>query len=282
MKEWSFLQRSDEGNFLSRSRGCVLRASKNDRTISYRLSDDSIDRQHSRVISSGIETGEYAANPIFLWAHDSSGGGIFGGGPPDMESVIGRTVSWEVTKLADKNAADWATLAKRYGVKMQPTEAFDIVVEHAPADVNPQGERSLRMVRAGFLNSTSIGAMIDRGGVEQQKSGIKGIPPITVYTKTAIVEGSLVPIPANPNAAALARAVVSDYDLLDTFNDDDAASLQRWVSESREAPASAVEQALGSKIANAIAGNLVTGERSKLPQDRILDAVEEGFKRAGF
>lgn len=267
----------ETGDVLSRQcTSGIVRVSKTDRTIRYRLSDDSIDREHSRVVSSGIGTEEYEKNPIFLWAHDSRGG-LFGG-TPDMENVIGRTVGWKVTQLARDNQLDG--LAKRHGLKMDPTEAFDIDVEHAPESVNPRGERAFRMVKAGFLNMTSIGAGVRK--VDKQRSGVKGIPDIVVYSQTTLFEGSLVPIPANPNAVALARAVVADYDVLDTFDGHDAEDVQKWVAECRGAPRHRVDHALGSQIAKAISDNLVTGERSPVDASVITAAASEALDRAGF
>lgn len=274
--------KADTPKTISRSNGYVVRASKGDGTIRYRLSDDSIDREHSRIISSGIDTTAYAANPIFLWAHDSRGG-IFGG-KPDMENVIGRSVSFGVTNLKRELSQDMHDLAeKRYGAdavaKMEASEAFDIEVEHTPEAVNPRGALAFRMVKSGFLNMTSIGARIVKAG--RQRSGVRGVPDITVFKETELLEGSLVPIPANGNAVVLARACLEDYDLLDTFDGHDAEDVEKWLAEIRGVPSKDVDLTLGSQIAKAISDNLITGNRSQ-SGNAFVDAANAALDKAGF
>lgn len=270
--------------FVERQNGIVLRASKNDGTIKYRLSDDSIDREHSRIISSGIDTAAYAQNPIFLWAHNSRGG-MLGGSPPEMENVIGRTVRFGVTNLKRDVSDMLGDLAeKRMGPKgravLEASEAFDIEVEHTPEAINPRGALAFRMVRGGFLNMTSIGARVL--DVKRQRSGVRGVPDITVFNKTELLEGSLVPIPANANAVVLARAVVEDYDLLDTFDGHDAEDVEKWLAEIRGVPSKDVDLTLGSQIAKAISDNLVTGERSPADLSVMVEAANEALTKAGF
>lgn len=276
----------DKPQFIQRQNGCVVKASKNDGTIRYRLSDDSIDREHSRIISSGIDTRSYAQNPIFLWAHNSRGS-MLGGSPPDMENVIGRAVSFGVTNLRNSVSDMLGELAEKHigedGIaKLEASEAFDIEVEHTPEAINPRGALAFRMVRGGFLNMTSIGARIMRDGVKRQRSGVRGVPDITVFTKTELLEGSLVPIPANANAVVLARAVVEDYDLLDTFDGHDAEDVEKWIAEIRGVPPESVDLTPGEQIARAIRDNLVTGERSSAPMDVMVQAAHAALDKAGF
>lgn len=274
--------RQDSKKTISRSNGYVVRASKNDGTIRYRLSDDSIDREHSRIISSGIDTRAYSQNPIFLWAHNSRGGML--GGPPEIENVIGRSVSFGVTDLKRKMSADMRKMAeKRFGAdglaKMEASEAFDIEVEHTPEAINPRGALAHRMVRSGFLNMTSIGARIVKAG--REKSGVRGVPDITVFSATELLEGSLVPIPANANAVVLARACVEDYDLLDTFDGHDAEDVTKWIAEIRRVPPDGVDLTRGAQIAKAISDNLVTGHKARTG-DAFVDAANAALTRAGF
>jgi hypothetical protein len=71
----------------------------------------------------------------------------------------------------------------------QDANAFDIEVEWADHD---RAIMARDLVRAGFLSAVSVGFE----GAE-----------IPVYNRTELVEVSLVPVPSNPNAIALARSL---------------------------------------------------------------------------
>jgi HK97 family phage prohead protease len=181
---------------------------RSDRVISFRSSTPDLDRHGTRIMPEGIRTENYDRNPIFIWGHDGYGS-LMGGGP-SIESIIGRTLRHE---------------ANRNG--------FDHEVEFAPADVNPKAEMALRMVKTGFLNSTSIGFEPKRWHEDQPLA--RGGPPILVFDEVDLLEVSLVPIPSNPNAQALARALAKmpspelNSILTDLEDDDLAGRVERWV-----------------------------------------------------
>lgn len=149
---------------------------ENDRLVQFRASTPAIDRHGTIVKPDGIDTTNYDKNPVFLWAHD--GYDTFAG-PPSMDSVIGRVPSHEK--------------AENY---------FDIVAEFAPYEVNPYGEKALRMVRAGFLNAVSIGFY----PLEEGQLIVDG-KNIPAYLRSELLENSLVPIPANPDALHISNAL---------------------------------------------------------------------------
>lgn len=187
-----------------RSSGYV-RALKNDRVVSFRSSTPDLDRHQTRILPEGIGTDNYDRNPVFLWGHDGYGG-LLGG--PDIESIIGRTISHSKSR-----------------------EGFDHDVEFAPASVNPKADMAFKMVRAGFLNSTSIG-FEPKSFVEEKRAAGETGPPIIVFDSVDLLEVSLVPIPSNPNAQALARALATGN--LDPFlhglqDDDLAGRVEAWV-----------------------------------------------------
>jgi HK97 family phage prohead protease len=199
-----------EGRAMSnamRAAGSV-HAIRGDRVVSFRSSTPDLDRHGTRILPEGIHTDNYDRNPIFLWGHD--GYGSMMGGGPSIESIIGRTLRHE---------------ANRNG--------FDHEVEFAPADVNPKAEMALRMVKTGFLNSTSIGFEPKRW--HEDHPLVRGGPPIIVFDEVDLLEVSLVPIPSNPNAQALARALAEmpgrklDTILSDLGDDDLARRVERWV-----------------------------------------------------
>jgi len=126
----------------------------------------------------GIDTTHYDKNPIFLWAHD--GYGSFFGGGPSIENVIGRVVA---TRKSES--------------------AFDIDVEFAKGDVNPRAETAFKLVKAGFLNTVSIGFIPKKSHTETM-----GDEETEIHDEVELLEVSLVPIPSNRDAVATARAML--------------------------------------------------------------------------
>ncbi len=150
--------------------------SEEDRYVKFRASTPMINRHGYRVLPLGIDTENFDKNPVFLWGHD---GYESYAGPPKIESVIGKVVSYSKT-----------------------AEAFDIKVEFTDPATNPNGEKALRMVRGGFLNTVSIGFYGINAGWELEDE-----EEVFVYRDTELLEVSLVPIPANPDAVALSNAI---------------------------------------------------------------------------
>lgn len=161
-------------------RGVMLRASDSGRVIRFRASTPAVDRHGTIIKPEGIRTETFAKNPVFLWAHDGYGGLI----KPDPESVIGRVVGWEKSQ-----------------------EAFDVDVEFAPAEANPRAEQAFRLVKSGFLNAVSIGFIPIRWHEEEIMTPNGDREMRTVYDEVELLEVSLVPVPSNPEAVALARDI---------------------------------------------------------------------------
>lgn len=171
--------KGSEQNVLASYRmSSYVRAVEKDRIVSFQSSTFDLDRHGTKVNPRGINTVNYDKNPIFLWGHDGYGSFV---GAPQMENVIGRTVSYKATKLA-----------------------WNHDVEFAREEDNPKAEMALRLVRAGMLNATSIGFIPltwHDEKTEEQKF------PVTIFDSVELLEVSLVPIPSNPNAQALAKAL---------------------------------------------------------------------------
>jgi HK97 family phage prohead protease len=146
-----------------------------DTTTWFRASTNDIDRHGTIVEPRGIDTANYSANPVFMWGHDAYGSG---GGPPDLENVLGRVIDYR----KDDNA-------------------FDIEVEWAEHD---RAVMARDLVRAGFLSAVSVGFIPDADSMTTR--AIEGTE-VPVYNRTELVEVSLVPVPSNPNAIALARSI---------------------------------------------------------------------------
>ncbi len=154
--------------------GYVLAFDQDDeesRVVRFRASTPALDRHGTIVRTEGIDTTNFKNNPIFLWAHD-------GYDWPELENVIGTVENWE-----------------------QDEKRFDIDAAFAPPSVNPKGEMALRMVRGKFLRAVSIGFYAKDAGYE-----IVEDHEVYVYRKSELLEVSLVPIPANPEALVIANA----------------------------------------------------------------------------
>lgn len=169
------------------TRSAEVRMGDGDRTVVFRASTPAVDRHGTIVRPEGIRTEKFAANPIFVWAHDAYGGWE----TPSPESVIGRVVSWD-----------------------RSPEAFDITVEFAPEEANPKAEQALRLVKAGFLNAVSIGFVPLKYHEEKES---ESEPTRLVYDEVELLEVSLVPIPSNPEAVALIRSMAKQAEA-DVYN----------------------------------------------------------------
>lgn len=141
----------------------------------FRASTNDVDRHGTIVEPRGIDTTHFRTNPVFMWGHDAYGSS---GAAPDLENVLGRVVNY----------------------RQDPT-AFDIEVEWAEHD---RAVMARDLVRAGFLSAVSVGFIPDPDSVGTRSVEGAEVP---VYNRTELVEVSLVPVPSNPNAIALARSI---------------------------------------------------------------------------
>ena len=146
-----------------------------DTTTWFRASTNDIDRHGTIVEPRGIDTTNYSANPVFMWGHDAYGSG---GGPPDLQNVLGRVIDYR-----------------------KDDSAFEIEVEWASHD---RASMARDLVRAGFLSAVSVGFIPDAESMSTRSIEGSEVP---VYNRTELVEVSLVPVPSNPNAIALARSI---------------------------------------------------------------------------
>lgn len=147
-------------------KGFVEEVNEKDGTISVAVaSDNSIDRDGEIVEPGGIDTGNFEKNPVLLYAHDY------------RSDPIGKVL--EITKdenrmlFKPKFAVEESQRAKMY---------FDLV-------------------KGGYLNAFSIGFIPKEWQDRTNSDGSIS----RVFTKTELLEISLVPVPANPNALVSVR-----------------------------------------------------------------------------
>jgi HK97 family phage prohead protease len=132
------------------------------------FSDGSVDRMGDTIDPEGWDITDFAANPVALWAHDS------------MQPPIGR--AHDVSVKGGRLMGD---------------------IEFIPAETYAFAETVFRMVEGGFLNAVSVGFLpIEYSYVENDPDRGWGID----FKRQTLLEISLCPIPANPNALVDAKA----------------------------------------------------------------------------
>lgn len=162
--------------------GGMIRAASNAPLVRFRASTDIIDRHRTIVNQRGIDFDNY--NGAFLWGHDSFKG-MFGGAPK-IENQLGKVIAKEVTSIKRGEGEDG--------------EATDVDVKFSK--VNPFAVMAEGMVREGILGDTSIGFI-----PKKDHALTVGDEVIKVFDEIELLEISLVPVPANPEAQSLVRSM---------------------------------------------------------------------------
>lgn len=138
-----------------------------DRKLRFVFSDGSVDRMGDSINPDGWDTADFMANPVALWAHDSSS-------PP-----IGRASN--VMPVAGKLKGD---------------------IEFMPADISAFADSIYRMAKAGFIKAVSVGFIPLEWKFVQDSKRPWGID----FLKQSLLEISVCPVPCNPNALAEAKS----------------------------------------------------------------------------
>jgi len=152
------------------------RAASSQRRVWFRLVTRDIDRHGTIIEPAGVDMTAFRANPVFLWMHDSGGGETTP--PPDV--VIGRVTNFD-----------------------QSVEALNIEVEFDD-DGDGLAATCFRKVKDGFLRMVSIGC-----NVLEEETVMVGTHKVPVYTRTELLECSLVIIGSNRGALKLDRSRVA-------------------------------------------------------------------------
>lgn len=133
--------------------------------IDFLASDETIDRYQEVISSAGWDLTNYQRNPVVLDSHRYD----------SIQAVVGRSLLCEVRDGRLCNRVEFA---------------LD----------NPLGKLARDLARGGFLRAESVG--FRPLAWEDPPADAPG--PRRKYTRQELVEISIVPIPANPNALALA------------------------------------------------------------------------------
>ena len=159
---------------------------ENSRKITFTITTEAKDRDGDIIRSDGIDTTQFEANPVVLFAHDARR-------PP-----IGRAIN------IDKGSGAIAATA-----------------EFMDNDVDTSGfsDMIFRMVRSGFLRATSIGFIPTKFEFLEDEED-EGSDPFGFFvgfdfTESELLEFSIVPVPANPEALVDARRAGIDINPLE-------------------------------------------------------------------
>jgi HK97 family phage major capsid protein/HK97 family phage prohead protease len=148
------------------------------RTISFIFSDGSIDSYGDRIDASGWILDRVKNNAVpALFGHDAS----------TVENVIGRPKNVRV--VGSRLLGD---------------------IEFATGDINPRAEAVFQMIKSGFLSGVSVGFQ----PIEWERSKDKSRPQAIDFKRQILLEISVCPVVANPNALVQAKAAGIDIDRL--------------------------------------------------------------------
>jgi HK97 family phage prohead protease len=138
-----------------------------ERTLRFCFSDNSVDRMNDTIAAAGWDISDFLANPVALWAHDSSAPPIGGA----------RNVGVEGNRLLGD-------------------------IEFAPPETYAFADTIYRLVLGKFLRAVSVGFLPTRYAfVENDPERGFGID----FLEQSLLEISVCPVPANPNALQEAR-----------------------------------------------------------------------------
>lgn len=135
-----------------------------DRTITFRMSDESVDRDNDILVAAGWKLDNFRKNPVFQPMHES------------REFPLGR---FERVWVADKELLG--------------------TVRFADEGTSDAADLAYRLYKQGIMNAVSVSFSAEKGDYEENEHG--GY----TYNALELLECSAVPVPANPNALAIAK-----------------------------------------------------------------------------
>ena len=156
------------------------------RSISYLVSDETVDRMGDIIKVKGWDLSSYKQNPVVLWSHDGSNT------PP-----IGKA----------------ANVRRRYGPARLTAD-----IEFAPKEAFEFADTIYQLASRGFIRATSVGFMPTMAEeVDEKKREKLGLGPYgQLYTGAELMEISVVAVPANPSALQDGVKALTSEGLLDS------------------------------------------------------------------
>jgi Escherichia/Staphylococcus phage prohead protease len=166
------------------------------RRITFIASDETVDRYGDIIRASGWKLENFRRNPVLLWAHSS------------REPPIGRVpdIRVEGTRLI----AD---------------------CDFVPEGVDPFADLVWTLIDQKFVNASSVGFMplADPKVIRDDDDMITGFE----FNDQELLELSVVPVPANPQALAVARAFGADADAQRRLFERDERAIARVAADAR-------------------------------------------------
>lgn len=160
-------KRKPSGGLFRVSTEAPLTVEGADRTLRFIFSDNSVDRMGDTIDASGWDLTDFERNPVALWAHDSSA--------PPIGSASNVVV--EGTRLAGD-------------------------ITFAPPETYLFADTIYRLVLGKFIRAVSVGFMPTKYSfADNDPARGHGID----FLEQTLLEISVCPVPANPNALAEAR-----------------------------------------------------------------------------
>jgi HK97 family phage prohead protease len=213
--------------------------------FSFIVSDESINKYGTRVLTNGIDLSEFRKNPVLFWNHKRDEDGIFGASAKN-HYPIGR---WENIRMDGENLKADAVL-----------------------DLNDAtGKKVAQKLKDGFLNAASIGIAVV-GTSESEEFLLAGQTRPTI-TQSKLLEISIVDIPANGNAMRLSY----EGEMLRFDANEDKETLNKILpkmeNQTEETAAPAEEVKLSAAD---IATNAVQAFWSKIKESFNLSPKKEG------
>ena len=142
------------------------------RTVTFTASTECSDRMGDVIDQSGWQLDNYRANPVGLFAHDSQSLPICKG---LQTEVSGGNLLWRA--------------------------------QFATKDENPFADQVFRLIVGGYLNAASVGFIpLEFEFMEDATGTMPGVK----FTKTELLEISIVPVPANPEALVFGRGLEAE------------------------------------------------------------------------
>jgi HK97 family phage prohead protease len=154
--------------------GVKKKAPASSRVRSFIASDETVDRYNTIIRASGWELGNFVRNPVILFGHEG------------RALPIGKGRAWVS------------------GSQLR------LDVEFLPEELNPMAEQAMRILDAGLMGVSVGFNPIAYEYNESRETGTAEdffFPPLD-FTRTELLEVSVVTIPANPSALPVGRDLV--------------------------------------------------------------------------
>jgi HK97 family phage prohead protease len=148
-----------------------VKAMDAERSLDFVISTDTVDRMGDTIDVQGWDLGNYRKNPVVLWAHDSS--------------------LMPVAKASNIRVEDGKLKAR---------------AEFMPADMSTFADSVFRALKGGFLSAVSVGFAPVKYAFSDEPGRSFGID----FLQQELLEFSVCPVPANPEALIEARSAGID------------------------------------------------------------------------